>query len=436
MPKTNGYQSLHTTVMVPDGKPVEVQIRTRQMHRNAELGIAAHWMYKEHAGKKSKPSPDQVKLDQASLEKHLIWMKQLTDLKEDTDDSKDFLEQLRYDLADEEVYVFTPRGKVLALPRGATPIDFAYTVHTEVGHRSMGAKIDGKLVPLNTVLQNGNTVEIVTSKSPNAHPTREWLDFVKSPRARNKIRQYFMKERKEESIDSGKDKLAKAMHAQHLPLKQFLTQEILLEAATSFNLQDIESLYYVVGENQISVDRVLNKIMDITGEDEIEDALTSQQPVISRQKILPQSDNPGIIIKGVDEVWVKIAKCCTPVPGDPIVGYVTKGYGVTAHRADCPNLAKVRNETDRIVEAEWADQVRTSFLMQVQIKALDRSNLLTEILKVLSDDRISINTMNTSVSQDQIANIRLVLDMADPKQLNAVLGHLRQLDNIFEAFRI
>ncbi|MDR2538488.1 MAG: bifunctional (p)ppGpp synthetase/guanosine-3',5'-bis(diphosphate) 3'-pyrophosphohydrolase [Bifidobacteriaceae bacterium] len=431
MPKTNGYQSLHTTVIGPEGKPIEVQIRTRQMHRHAEFGVAAHWMYKERNPKKGS-----LLLDEVNVEKNLVWMKQLTDWKEDAEDSSEFLDQLRYDLADEEVYVFTPAGKVIALPRGSTPIDFAYTVHTEVGHRAMGAKIDSKLVPLNTPLQNGNTVEIITSKAQDAHPTREWLDFVKSPRARNKIRQFFMKERKEESIDFGKEKLAKIIHAQRLPAKQFLTQEILLEATTSFNLQDIESLYYAVGEGQISAERVLNKIMEITGEDEIEDVITSQLPVLPKAATTPTTDNPGIIIKGVDEVWVKIAKCCTPVPGDQIIGYVTKGFGVTVHRVNCPNLQRVLNEKNRIVEAVWSDQVRTSFLMQIQINALDRANLLTEILKVLSDDRVSINSLNSSVSKDQIATFRMVLDMADPKQLPAVSNHLRQLDNIFEVYRV
>ncbi len=331
MPKFNMYQSLHTTVIGPAGKPVELQIRTFGQHRRAEYGVAAHWKYKED-GRNGVDTDRQGDVDD------MAWMRQLLDWQSDVEDPGEFLESLRFEINRAEVYVFTPRGDVIPLPTGATPVDFAYAVHTEVGHHTIGARVNGRLVPLESTLENSDVVEVFTSKSPNAAPSRDWLTFVKSPRARNKIRQWFTKERREEAIENGKDQIAKHMRKEGLPLQRLLSHETLTLVAVHFKLADVSALYAAVGEGHLSAQAVVRRVIDLHGGDDgaaedLSEAVTITGRTATRT---PAGGDTGVIVKGAPEVWVKLAKCCTPVPPDDILGFVTKGGGVSVHRKTVP----------------------------------------------------------------------------------------------------
>ena len=339
MPKFNMYQSLHTTVIGPEGKPVELQIRTFAMHRRAEYGVAAHWKYKEDPadsapvdgsrGGKGETSPGATN--------DMAWLRQLLDWQKETEDPGEFLESLRFDLKAAEVYVFTPKGDVIALPAGATPVDFAYAVHTEVGHRCIGARVNGRLVPLESTLDNGDLVEVFTSKAQGAGPSRDWLTFVQSPRARNKIRAWFSKERREEAIEQGKDAIAKAMRKQNLPIQRLLTTETLTTLAHELRYPDISALYAAIGDSHVSAQSVVSRLVESLGGEEgaTEDLAEATTPGSTTRR--RSATDPGVVVKGASDIWVKLARCCTPVPGDGIVGFVTRGSGVSVHRADCVN---------------------------------------------------------------------------------------------------
>ncbi len=426
MPKFNLYQSLHTTVIGPGGKPVEIQIRTHDMHRRAEYGVAAHWKYKE--GAKGDSSTD------SSTD--MAWLRQLVDWQRETADPSEFLESLRFEISEGEIYVFTPKGDVQALPAGATPVDFAYSVHTEVGHRTMGARVNGRLVPLDSTLATGDVVEVLTSKSLDAAPSRDWLGFVKSPRARNKIRQWFSKERREEAIEHGKDAIAKAMRKQNLPIQRLLSHEALAGIASDMRHADVSSLYAAIGEGQISAATVVQRlVVSMGGEQGAEEdiAETARPGVAARQM---RTGEPGIIVHGVSDLWVKLAKCCTPVPGDEIVGFITRGSGVSVHRKDCGNVEGLLQQPERIVEVAWAPGVTSVFLVQIQVEALDRSRLLSDVTRVLSDNHVNILSANVSTSRDRVAVSRFVFEMADPVHLGAVLAAVRKIDGVFDVYRI
>ncbi|WP_442940051.1 RelA/SpoT family protein [Nocardioides sp. B-3] len=332
MPKFNMYQSLHTTVIGPQGKPVELQIRTFAMHRRAEYGVAAHWKYKEDtkAG---------VDTDRRGDVDDMSWLQQLLDWQQEVEDPGEFPESLRFEMNRAQVYVFTPRGDVVPLPVDATPVDFAYAVHTEVGHHTIGARVNGRLVPLESSLDNGDVVEVFTSKSANAGPSRDWLNFVKSPRARSKIRQWFTKERREEAIERGKEQIAKLMRKEGLPLKRLMTHESLMQAASHFNHADVSALYAAVGENNLSAQAVVRRVIDLHGGDDgAAEDLAEGVTITRRSRATASSTDSGVIIKGVDDVWVKLAKCCTPVPPDPIPGFVTKGGECRSTDAAAPTL--------------------------------------------------------------------------------------------------
>ncbi len=350
MPKFNMYQSLHTTVIGPQGKPVELQIRTFAMHRRAEYGVAAHWKYKED-GRNGVDTERRADLDD------MTWVRQLLDWQSEVEDPGEFLESLRFEINRAEVYVFTPRGDVIALPTGATPVDFAYAVHTEVGHHTIGARVNGRLVPLESTLENGDVVEVFTSKSPTAGPSRDWLTFVKSPRARSKIRQWFTKERREEAIERGKDQIARLMRKEGLPLKRLLSHESLMLAAVHFKLADVTGLYAAVGEGNLSAQAVVRRVIDLHGGDEGAQEDLAEGVTITgrrgRSKVQAGGD-AGVIVKGAPDVWVKLAKCCTPVPPDAILGFVTKGGGVSVHRQDCTNAASLQSQPERLLDVEWA----------------------------------------------------------------------------------
>ncbi|MFW6639750.1 RelA/SpoT family protein [Nocardiopsis algeriensis] len=425
MPKFNMYQSLHTTVIGPSGNPVELQIRTRAMHRRAEYGIAAHWKYKEDRNSKGAEKPKGTS--------DMAWLRQLIDWQQETKDPGEFLESLRFDLSVQEVFVFTPRGDVISLPQGATAVDFAYAVHTEVGHRTVGARVNARLVPLESELHNGETVEIITSKDPDAGPSRDWLGFVKSARARNKIRHWFTKERREAAIELGKDEIAKVMRKQELPVKRLFSGEALIGLAGDLRYPDLDALYAAVGERQISAQSVVSKLVESMGglESHTEDIAESALPTQTRSR---QPGNPGVSVEGDADVWARLSKCCTPVPGDDIVGFVTRGHGVSVHRADCVNAATL--DDDRKIRVEWSPTEDSLFLVALQIEALDRSRLLSDITRVLSDQHVNILSATVQTSRDRVAQSRFTFEMADPAHLGSVLRAVRNVDGVYDVYRV
>ncbi|AWI29356.1 RelA/SpoT family protein [Streptomyces tirandamycinicus] len=441
MPKFNMYQSLHTTVIGPSGKPVELQIRTFDMHRRAEYGIAAHWKYKQEAvAGASKIRTDVPKgsgKDKDAVN-DMAWLRQLLDWQKETEDPGEFLESLRFDLSRNEVFVFTPKGDVIALPAGATPVDFAYAVHTEVGHRTIGARVNGRLVPLESTLDNGDLVEVFTSKATGAGPSRDWLGFVKSPRARNKIRAWFSKERRDEAIEQGKDAIVRAMRKQNLPIQRILTGDSLVTLAHEMRYPDISSLYAAIGEGHVAAQGVVQKLVQALGGEEAasEDIAESAPPSRSRGRKRRANADPGVVVKGVDDVWVKLARCCTPVPGDPIIGFVTRGSGVSVHRADCVNVDSLSQQPERMLDVEWAPTQSSVFLVAIQVEALDRSRLLSDVTRVLSDQHVNILSAAVQTSRDRVATSRFTFEMGDPKHLGHVLKAVRGVEGVYDVYRV
>ncbi|WP_406830773.1 bifunctional (p)ppGpp synthetase/guanosine-3',5'-bis(diphosphate) 3'-pyrophosphohydrolase [Pedococcus sp. KACC 23699] len=431
MPKFNMYQSLHTTVIGPEGKPVEIQIRTHTMHRRAEYGVAAHWKYKEDG---TAPVPG-TKDGETGPINDMAWLRQLLDWQKETADPGEFLDSLRFEINAREVYVFTPKGEVVALPAGATPVDFAYAVHTEVGHHCIGGRVNGRLVPLESTLENGDVVEVLTSKADGAGPSRDWLTFVKSPRARNKIKQWFSKERREEAIESGKDAIAKAMRKEGLPLQRLLTVETLTGLASELRYQDIDALYAAVGEGHVSAQHVVGRLVVSLGGEEgaSEDLAEATTPTRSMRR---RSGDPGVVVVGTADVWVKLARCCTPVPGDPIMGFITRGNGVSVHRTDCTNAESLLSQRDRMIEVEWAPSSASVFLVQLQVEALDRNRLLSDVTRVLSDQHVNILSASVQTSRDRVAISKFTFEMGDPSHLDHVMKAVRKIDGVFDVYRI
>lgn len=430
MPKFNLYQSLHTTVIGPSGKAVELQIRTHEMHARAEFGIAAHWKYKDGQSKRSQSS--------ASSGAEMIWLRQLHELQQENTDVDEFLDALRYDLRTPEVFVFTPKGSVIALPAGSTPVDFAYAVHTEVGNKCVGAKVNGKLVSLEVPLANGDTVEVLTNKNPQAAPSRDWLSFVKSQRARSKIKAWFTKERREEAIEAGKSSLARQMRKAGLPIQKILSGHALLELAHELRFEDMDSLYSAIGDGHISSASVVEKLIVSIGveepfEDVIDSAIVTHTPI----QQLERRSNSGIHVEGIDDLLVKLARCCTPVPGDEIVGFITRGSGVSVHRNDCINLVDLReHQGDRFVEVKWNSDARSLFLVNIQVEALDRSRLLSDVTKALSDQHVNILNASVHTAKDRTAYSRFTFEMADASHLDSVLAAVRAVDGVYDVYRV
>ena len=431
MPKFNMYQSLHTTVIGPEGKPVELQIRTHGMHHRAEYGVAAHWKYKEDM---TTSGPPGAKLKPAS---DMAWLRQLLDWQKETADPGEFLESLRFDLSVSEVYVFTPRGQVIALPEGATSVDFAYAVHTEVGHRCIGARVNGRLVPLESRLSNGDTVEIFTSKSPDAGPSRDWLKFVKSGRARNKIRQWFSKERRETAIEAGKEAIGRAMRKQGLPLQRLMSGESLLALARDLRYPDVSALYAAVGEGHIAAQHVVQKLVhSLGGVDGAEEDI-AEASVPTKLRGRPRgSGGAGVVVAGNSDVWVRLSRCCTPVPGDDIVGFVTRGHGVSVHRTNCPNMDQLESEPDRLVEVAWSAADDSVFLVALQVEALDRPRLLSDVTRTLSDQHVNILSASVTTSRDRVAISKFTFEMGDPKHLGHVLKAVRNIPGVYDVYRV
>ncbi len=426
-PRYGVYQSLHTTVIGPQGKPLEVQIRTHEMHHTAEYGIAAHWRYKETRGTHTGAG--------ASVDE-MAWMRQLLDWQREAGDAGEFLDNLRYEIASNDIYVFTPKGDIHTLPAGSTPVDFAYSVHTEVGNRCIGAKVDGRLVALERTLTNGQIVEIFTSKAPGAGPSRDWLQFVVSTRAKTKIRQHFAKERREEAVDAGKEAITKAARREGLPVQRLISHDALAAVGHDLGFKDIAALYAAVGESHVSAKTVVSKVVSVLGgAEEAGDAIAerSVQTVARRQR--PTAD-VGVLVKGISDIQLKLARCCTPVPGDSILGFITKGGAVSVHRIDCTNAEALRAESARLVDVSWDPNSASVFLVTVQVEALDRHRLLSDITKTLADEKVNILSANLSMSKDRMAISRFSFEMADPKHLGHLLRAVRGVEGVYDVYRV
>jgi GTP pyrophosphokinase len=422
MPKFNMYQSLHTTVIGPTGRPIEIQIRTHPMHKAAEYGIAAHWLYKEQQRGKVP-------------EEEIAWLQRVMDWQAESADPKEFMESLKIDLYSDEVFVFTPKGDVVSLPRGATAIDFAYAIHTEVGHRTVGARVNGRLVTLNQALSSGDAVEIITSKGP-ASPSRDWLQMVKTPRARNKIRQWFARERREDAQAQGRESLITAMRRQGLPVDRILKSDLLQQMAEELHHPDLESLYVAIGEGHLSTQSITSRVIRLfePGPEEEEPELPVEEPARRKPSKLRAK---GVIVEGFDDLLVRLARCCTPVPGDDVVGFLTRGRGVSVHRTDCPN-AKALQATDenRMINVWWDNRQQGLFVAAIQIEALDRAKLLRDVTAAISDQGIHILSSSTRTGRDGIATLSFTFELADPGHLEHVIQSVRRVDSVFDAYRI
>jgi GTP pyrophosphokinase len=419
MPKFNLYQSLHTTVVGPGGKTVEVQIRTREMHQRAEYGVAAHYGYKGD--------------DSAS---DMPWLSRIIDWQQETSDPSAFMETLKVDLDQDEVYVFTPKGQVMTLPNGATPIDFAYSIHTEVGHACIGARLNGRLVPLDSILTSGDTVEIFTSKVEGAGPSRDWLQIVATPRAANKIRQWFSRERREDAIDNGRDELIKALRREGLPVQKIAASNLLNEVAATLNYADLDALHASIGENHVSAKSVASRIAKNLrdGEPEREEQLptTVRQPRARRER-----PAIGVHVEGLDDVMVRLSRCCTPVPGDEIMGFVTRGRGVSVHRADCANAVSLAGgKGERLIEVEWDTDITGMFVASIEVKALDRARLLSDVAKTLSDQHVNILTCSSNTGSDRISKMRFDFELGDPSHLESVLSQIKRIEGVYDVYRV
>jgi len=417
MPKFNLYQSLHTTVVGPGGKPVEVQIRTREMHHRAEFGIAAHWGYKE--------------AEDGGHADDMIWLQRLVAWQQETTDPAEFMASLKIDLEQDEVFVFTPKGKVVTLPTGATPVDFAYTIHTEVGHRCIGARVNGRLVPLDSTLASGDTVEIFTSKVQGAGPSRDWLQFAKTPRAAAKIRQWFSRERRVDAIDQGRDELTKALRKEGLAVQRLASTSTLSEVADALHYADLDALYAAIGEGHVSARAVAQRLhREVAGAEE-------QLPVTARRPHKgTRRHSPAVHVEGLDDVLVRLSRCCTPVPGDEIIGFVTRGRGISVHRADCANAGGLVTQAERLIEVEWDHDAPSTYVVSVEVEALDRSRLLRDVANTLAEHHVNILACSSQTSNDRVAKLRFDFELADPGHLDSILAAVKRVDAVYDATRV
>jgi guanosine-3',5'-bis(diphosphate) 3'-pyrophosphohydrolase len=421
MPKLNGYQALHTTVIGPEGRPLEIQVRTREMHETAEFGVAAHWLYK--VGTRDAPAD----------EEWLAWIRQLMDWQEDEADPREFLKTFRTDLFDDEVYVFTPKGEVKVLPAGSTPIDFAYAVHTDVGHRTVGAKINSRIVPLHYRLKSGDFVEILTTKAGRG-PSRDWLSLAASSRARNKIRQWFSRETREETEQKGREALETALKKQNLPYKKLQGSSVLAQVIRETGFKKAEDFYLALGSGKLQAGQIVNKVIQrLKTEQAVEEEAVPLKAPKARHAV--SSDNFGINVRGVDDVLVRLAKCCTPVPGDEIVGYISLGKGITIHREDCSNVKSLRRNPERFTKVSWDGGASQSFRVQIAVDSWDRPRLLEDVARTFAEHGANIVEYGGHV-EDQLAKNWYVAQVGDVKALRSLLTALRNVDAVFDAYRV
>jgi guanosine-3',5'-bis(diphosphate) 3'-pyrophosphohydrolase len=421
MPKLNGYRSLHTTVIGPEGRPLEIQVRTREMHETAELGVAAHWFSYKHG---SRRAPD---------DEWLEWVKQLMDFGQEEADPREFMKSFRTDLFDDEVYVFTPKGSVKTLPSGATPIDFAYAVHTDVGHRTVGAKVNGRIVPLHYKLKSGDIVEILTSKSGRG-PSRDWMTVAQSSRARNKIRQWFSRETREDTEQKGRDSLEQALKAQNLPYRKVAGSAVLAQVIRDSGYKKAEDFYLALGSGKLSATQIVNKVLQRLKTEQV----AEEEPVTlkTRKSRTVAGDSLGIVVKGVDDVLVRVAKCCTPVPGDSIVGYISLGKGITIHRSDCPNAKALMRNPERFTPVEWdGASSSSSFRVQIAVDSWDRPRLLEDVARTFAEHGANIVSYG-GTTEDQLAKNWYTAEVGDVKALRALLTALRNIEAVFDAYRV
>jgi guanosine-3',5'-bis(diphosphate) 3'-pyrophosphohydrolase len=429
-PKFNLYQSLHTTVVGDGGKPLEVQIRTFEMHQRAEHGIAAHWGYKEETGRGS-PSGSRG----ARSTDEIAWLQRIVDWERETPDPHEFLETLKVDLEQDEVYVFTPKGEIVTLPAGATPVDFAYSIHTEVGHRCVGARVNGRLVPLESPLSSGDTVEIVTSKIATAGPSRDWLQIVASPRARNKIRQWFSRERREDAIEAGREELARSLRRAGLPVQKLQASPAVTAVSSDLGYSDLDGLHAAIGEGHVSGQAFVQRLERELRGGEQEEQLPST--ALAPRRPSRRRGAAGIYVEGLDDVMVRLSRCCTPVPGDRVIGFITRGRGVSVHREDCANaLALAGSDSERLIEVEWDEDRQGVFVASIEVKALDRARLLADVAKVLAEHHVSILSSSSNTAADRVSRMRFEFELANPAHLDSLLDSLRQLDSVYDAYRL
>ncbi len=417
MPKFNLYQSLHTTVIGPEGKPIEVQIRTPEMHNRAEWGVAAHFSYKE------------------GTTEDMTWLSRIVGWQQEMTDPGEFMANLKIDLDQDEVFVFTPKGDVVTLPAGATPVDFAYSIHSEVGHRCIGARVAGRLVPLDSQLQSGDTVEIFTSKVAGAGPSQDWLKFVATHAAKSRIKQWFSRERRGDALDAGRDALVKAMRREALPAQKILGGDVMLEVALQLKYQSVDALFTAIGEHHVSPESVASRIAELlrTAAGDREEVVSTPNRSVNRRQGRPA----GVHVEGYDDVLVRMARCCTAVPGDDIIGFVTRGRGVSVHRTDCANATSLAAaQGERIIHVEWDSDSTGNFVALVEVKALDRPRLLQDVTATLSDNHVNIVSSQSTCGQDRVSKMRFEFELADPSHLDTLLNRLRTIDSVYDAYRV
>ena len=417
MPKFNLYQSLHTTVVGPGGKPIEVQIRTQEMHQRAEWGVASHWAYKDTV-----------------TEGDIDWLNRIIDWQGEVSDPSQFLEILKTDLEQDEVFVFTPKGRVITLPVLSTPVDFAYAVHTEVGHSCMGARVNGRLVPLDYKLASGDTCEVLVSQGETSEPTEDWLDFVASPKARSKIKQWLTRERHEDLVENGRDELVERLRQAGLPAQKILSSQVLQDEVALLSFESVNEFFAAIGDQRVdavaTVERMSSRMRDGLQPDQL--SMSSVGGGISSV-----NQKNGVHIEGMPDVLVRLSRCCTPVPPDEVMGFVTKGRGVTVHRADCANATALAEDSARVVDVEWSsDGSSTMFVAAVEVKALDRSRLLRDVANALSDEHVNIVACTTHTGSDRVARMRFEFEFADPSHLQSVLRVIKRIDGVYDANRV
>jgi GTP pyrophosphokinase len=421
MPKFNGYRALHTTVIGPQARPLEIQVRTREMHQTAEYGVAAHWVYKKRGA--SDPSDTQWR----------HWVEQLMDVGTNEADPAEFMKTFRTDLFEEEVHVFTPKGQVKTLPAGSTPIDFAYAVHTDVGHRTVGAKVNGRIVPLHYRLKNGDFVEILTSKQGRG-PSRDWMAVAKSSRARNKIRQWFTRETREDQEHKGREALEHALKQQNLPYAKLRGSSLLAQVIRDLGFKKAEDFYLALGSGRLQASVIVNKVIQRLKTDQV----VEEAPVVTKTpkaRDTVSGADLGVVVPGVEDVLVRLAKCCTPVPGDPIVGYVSLGRGITVHRSDCPNVKSLMRNEERFTPVEWNGEQTQSFRVQISVASWDRPRLLEDVARTFAEHGANIVSYG-GVVEDQLARNWYTAELGDVKALRSLLTALRSVDAVFDAYRV